>query len=60
MIETPEDINRTEALDYALAATELLNVLGTLEEMTDDVALARGTSRLAIVMAAERLADERP
>tara|TARA_B100000029_G_scaffold259859_1_gene256400 strand:- start:240 stop:1256 length:1017 start_codon:yes stop_codon:yes gene_type:complete len=60
LIETPEDINRTEALDYALAATELLNVLGTLEEMTDDVALARGTSRLAIVMAAERLADERP
>ena len=60
LIETPEDINRTEALDYALAASELLNVLGTLEEMTDDVALARGTSRLAIVMAAERLATDQP
>ena len=60
MIETPEDINRGEALDYALAATELLNVLGTLEEITDDVALARGTSRLAVVMAAERLASEQP
>ena len=60
LIETPEDINRTEALDYALAATELLNVLGTLEEITDDVALARGTSRLAVVMAAERLASEQP
>ncbi len=60
LIETPEDINRAEALDYALAATELLNVLGTLEEITDDVALARGTSRLAVVMAAERLASEQP
>ena len=60
LIETPEEINRTEALDYALAATELLNVLGTLEEMTDDVALARGTSRLAVVMAAERLASDQP
>ncbi len=60
LIETPEDINRGEALDYALAATELLNVLGTLEEITDDVALARGTSRLAVVMAAERLASEQP
>ena|GEM_PF-4953201 len=60
LIETPENINRTEALDYALAATELLNVLGTLEEMTDDVALARGTSRLAVVMAAERLASDQP
>jgi len=60
LIETPEDINRAEALDYALAATELLNVLGTLEEITDDVALARGTSRLAVVMAAERLASDLP
>ena len=60
LIENPEDINRAEALDYALAATELLNVLGTLEEITDDIALARGTSRLAVVMAAERLASEQP
>ena len=60
LIEHPEDINRTEALDYALAASELLNVLGTLEEMTDDVALARGTSRLAVVMAAQRLATDQP
>jgi len=60
LIEHPEEINRTEALDYALAASELLNVLGTLEEMTDDVALARGTSRLAVVMAAQRLATDQP